>query len=190
MMSIGFLLSSPDDAVIWRGPKKNTMIKNFLRDVDWGDVEYLVVDTPPGTSDEHLSIVQYLSKANIDGAIVVTTPQEVSLQDVRKEISFCRKVNLPILGVVENMSGFVCPKCKVNSAIFPATTGGAEKMCQDLELRFLGKIPLDPAVGKCCDEGKSFLDEIPDSAASRAILSIADQVKSLCQVRKDEEKSP
>ena len=89
------------------------LIKQFLRDVDWGDIDYLVVDTPPGTSDEHLSIVQYLSSTKVDGAVIITTPQEVSLMDVRKEISFCRKVNLPVIGVVENMSGFVCPKCKV-----------------------------------------------------------------------------
>ncbi|XP_077843392.1 cytosolic Fe-S cluster assembly factor NUBP1 isoform X6 [Macaca mulatta] len=113
VMSVGFLLSSPDDAVIWRGPKKNGMIKQFLRDVDWGEVDYLIVDTPPGTSDEHLSVVQYLAAARIDGAVIITTPQEVSLQDVRKEINFCRKVKLPIIGVVENMSGFICPKCKV-----------------------------------------------------------------------------
>jgi Mrp family chromosome partitioning ATPase len=113
-MSIGFLLPSLDDAVIWRGPKKNGLIKQFLRDVLWGELEYLLIDTPPGTSDEHLSIVQYLKPSGLDGAIIVTTPQEVSLLDVRKEITFCKKVSVPIIGVVENMSGFVCPKCKVN----------------------------------------------------------------------------
>jgi Mrp family chromosome partitioning ATPase len=113
VMSVGFLLGSPDDAVIWRGPKKNGLIKQFLRDVDWGDVDYLIIDTPPGTSDEHLSIVQYLSSSHVDGAVLITTPQEVSLLDVRKEINFCHKVKLPIIGVVENMSGFVCPNCKV-----------------------------------------------------------------------------
>ncbi|KAJ8387086.1 hypothetical protein AAFF_G00160260 [Aldrovandia affinis] len=156
VMSIGFLLSGPDDAVIWRGPKKNGMIKQFLRDVDWGELDYLIVDTPPGTSDEHLSIVQYLSGAGIDGAILITTPQEISLQDVRKEIRFCQKVKLPIIGVVENMSGFVCPKCKNTSQIFPPTTGGAEKMCADLDLPLLGRIPLDPRIGRSCDEGRSF----------------------------------
>ncbi|KAG1967769.1 cytosolic Fe-S cluster assembly factor NBP35 [Pimephales promelas] len=124
VMSIGFLLSSPDDAVIWRGPKKNGMIKQFLRDVDWGEVDYLIVDTPPGTSDEHLSIVQYLSGAGIDGAVIITTPQEVSLQDVRKEIRFCKKVKLPIIGVIENMSGFVCPKCKVQYTSINAVSYG------------------------------------------------------------------
>lgn len=112
-MSIGFLLPSLEDAVIWRGPKKNGMIKQFLRDVDWEELEFLLIDTPPGTSDEHLSIVQYLKPAGLSGAIIVTTPQEVSLLDVRKEITFCKKVGVPIIGVVENMSGFVCPKCKV-----------------------------------------------------------------------------
>uniref|UniRef100_A0A3P9A3Q9 AAA+ ATPase domain-containing protein n=1 Tax=Esox lucius TaxID=8010 RepID=A0A3P9A3Q9_ESOLU len=172
VMSIGFLLSSPDDAVIWRGPKKNGMIKQFLRDVDWGDLDYLVVDTPPGTSDEHLSIVQYLSSAHIDGAVIITTPQEVSLQDVRKEIRFCRKVKLPIIGVVENMSGFVCPKCKNTSEIFPSTTGGAERMCEEMNLTLLGRIPLDPRIGKSCDEGKSFLAEFPESPAALAYRSV------------------
>ena len=112
-MSIGFLLGSPDDAIIWRGPKKNGMIKKFLSEVDWGNLDYLLIDTPPGTSDEHLSASTYLSQANLNGAVIVTTPQEVALLDVRKEIDFCRKVKINILGVVENMSGFVCPNCKV-----------------------------------------------------------------------------
>ena len=109
------MLPSLDDAVIWRGPKKNGMIKQFLRDVDWDELEYLLVDTPPGTSDEHLSIVEYLREAGLSGTVIVTTPQEVSLLDVRKEITFCKKVGVPIIGVVENMSGFACPKCKVSN---------------------------------------------------------------------------
>ncbi|XP_070579642.1 cytosolic Fe-S cluster assembly factor nubp1-A-like [Ptychodera flava] len=181
VMSVGFLLGSPDDAVIWRGPKKNGLIKQFLRDVDWGDVDYLVVDTPPGTSDEHLSIVQYLSAAGLDGAVLITTPQEVSLQDVRKEINFCRKVKLPVIGVVENMSGFVCPKCKTESQIFPPTTGGAEKMAKDMEIPFLGKLPLDPRIGKCCDEGKSFLSEVPDSPAAQAYKQIIEKIQNYCE---------
>lgn len=177
LMSIGFLLSSVDDAVIWRGPKKNGLIKQFLRDVNWDDLEYLLVDTPPGTSDEHLSIVTYLKPAGISGAIIVTTPQEVSLLDVRKEITFCKKVDVPIIGVIENMSGFVCPNCKVESEIFPKTTGGAEKMCQDMNVKFLGKIPLDPLIGQCCDEGKSFIKEHPNSPANIAYTDIIKRVK-------------
>ena len=113
VMSIQFMLPSEDDAIIWRGPKKNGLIKQFLRDVEWGELDFLLVDTPPGTSDEHLSVNQYLKASGVDGAVVVTTPQEVSLLDVRKEISFCRKAGIRVLGIVENMSGFVCPNCEV-----------------------------------------------------------------------------
>ncbi|XP_006895274.1 PREDICTED: cytosolic Fe-S cluster assembly factor NUBP1 isoform X2 [Elephantulus edwardii] len=180
VMSVGFLLSSPDDAVIWRGPKKNGLIKQFLRDVDWGEIDYLLVDTPPGTSDEHLSVVQYLSGTHIDGAVIITTPQEVSLQDVRKEINFCHKVKLPIVGVVENMSSFICPKCKKESQIFPPTTGGAEAMCQDLKIPLLGKVPLDPQIGKSCDKGQSFFSEAPDSAATLAYRSIIQKIQEFC----------
>ncbi len=172
VMSIGFMLPSKSDAVIWRGPKKNGLIKQFLKDVEWGDLDYLVVDTPPGTSDEHLSIVQYLKEAGIDGAVLVTTPQEVALQDVRKEIDFCRKVGIPILGIVENMSGFVCPSCKGESEIFIPSTGGASAMCTELGLELLGKVPLDPRIGMTCDKGLSFLDEYPDSPATHAYLDI------------------
>ncbi|CAO3666133.1 unnamed protein product [Rhizopus stolonifer] len=117
-MSIGFLLQSKNDSVVWRGPKKNAMIKQFLQDVYWGELDYLLIDTPPGTSDEHISVVEYLKSCNPDGAVIVTTPQAVAIADVRKEISFCRKVNMPILGVVENMSGYVCPHCAVCLNIF------------------------------------------------------------------------
>uniref|UniRef100_A0A6I8NMX3 Cytosolic Fe-S cluster assembly factor NUBP1 n=1 Tax=Ornithorhynchus anatinus TaxID=9258 RepID=A0A6I8NMX3_ORNAN len=202
VMSLGFLLSSPDDAVIWRGPKKNGvnsasenkrdlkgMIKQFLRDVDWGEIDYLIVDTPPGTSDEHLSIVQYLSAAHIDGAVLITTPQEVSLQDVRKEINFCHKVKLPVIGVVENMSGFICPKCKKESQIFPPTTGGAEVMCQDLNISLLGKIPLDPQIGKSCDEGQSFLAEVPESPAAISYRNIIQRIQDFCGLHSSQEKS-
>ncbi|CAG8600449.1 1955_t:CDS:2, partial [Cetraspora pellucida] len=166
VMSIGFMLSDPDDAVIWRGPKKNGIIKQFLKDVDWGDLDFMLIDTPPGTSDEHLSITQYLKESGIDGAIIITTPQEVALQDVRKEIDFCRKVKIPILGVVENMSGFG------ESIIFAPTTGGAKKMAEDLKVKYLGSIPLDPRIGKACDTGISFLDEYSDSPACKAYLDI------------------
>lgn len=172
VMSIGFMLPSTSDAVIWRGPKKNGLIKQFLKDVDWGDLDYLLVDTPPGTSDEHLSIVQYLKESGIDGAVIITTPQEVALQDVRKEIDFCRKVGIPILGVVENMSGFVCPSCHGQSDIFIPSTGGADRMCQEEGLRLLGKIPLDPRIGKSCDTGTSYMDQYPDSPATAAYLDI------------------
>lgn len=178
VMSIGFMLPSSSDAVIWRGPKKNGLIKQFLKDVDWGDhLDYLLIDTPPGTSDEHLSIVQYLKESGIDGAIVITTPQEVALQDVRKEIDFCRKVNIPIIGVVENMSGFVCPSCHGQSDIFIPSTGGADSLCKEMDLTLLGQVPLDPRIGKCCDYGTSFIDEYPESPATDAYLDIVDKIR-------------
>ena len=156
VMSIGFLLGASADAVIWRGPRKNGLIKQFLQDVDWGDVDCLIVDTPPGTSDEHISIVQYLLKVDfihhpfnsiqttsITGALLVTTPQEVSLLDVRKEANFCVKTRVPLLGVVENMSTFVCPCCNTASQLFPPTTGGAARMAEQLGVPLLGEFSND-----------------------------------------------
>ncbi|KAL6045580.1 cytosolic Fe-S cluster assembly factor nbp35 [Balamuthia mandrillaris] len=180
VMSIGFLLSNPDEAVIWRGPKKNGLIKQFLRDVDWGELDYLVIDTPPGTSDEHLSITQYLKSAGLDGAVLVTTPQEVALADVRKEIGFCRKVGVPILGVVENMSGFVCPKCQTETQIFAPTTGGGERMAKEFGVPFLGRIPLDPRLARACDEGESFVELFPESAAAVAFKQVFEKIKRAC----------
>ncbi|XP_017791092.1 PREDICTED: cytosolic Fe-S cluster assembly factor NUBP1 homolog [Habropoda laboriosa] len=177
LMSIGFLLESPSDAVIWRGPKKNGMIRQFLSEVDWGMLDYLILDTPPGTSDEHLSVTSYLKDAGITGAIIVTTPQQIALLDVRKEIDFCRKVNVPILGVIENMSIFVCPKCKNSAEIFPATTGGGRTMAKDLGIEFLGSVPLDPLLARCCDEGKNFLTEIPDSPTVLTLQEIIQNVE-------------
>lgn len=133
-MSIGFLLPNKDDPVIWRGPRKNGLIKQFLTDVIWESLDYLIIDTPPGTSDEHISVVQYLKKANVLGSIIVTTPQEVALSDVRKEVNFCKKTEMAVLGVVENMSGFVCPNCSCESQIFPPVSGGAKKMCEDMQV--------------------------------------------------------
>ncbi|KAH8832625.1 P-loop containing nucleoside triphosphate hydrolase protein [Flagelloscypha sp. PMI_526] len=179
VMSIGFMLPSSQSAVMWRGPKKNGLIAQFLKDVDWGELDYMIVDTPPGTSDEHLSIVQYLKESVIDGAVVITTPQEVALQDVRREIDFCKKVGIKVLGLVENMSGFVCPNCKGESQIFKPTTGGGRKLAQDTGIEFLGAVPLDPRIGKSADYGVSFLDEYPDSPASIAYVEIIEKLKSI-----------
>ncbi|XP_030765852.1 cytosolic Fe-S cluster assembly factor NUBP1 homolog [Sitophilus oryzae] len=181
VMSIGFLLSSPDDAIIWRGPKKNGMIRQFLSEVDWGKLDYLLMDTPPGTSDEHLSAVTYLSQANLTGAVIVTTPQEVALLDVRKEIDFCRKTSINILGVIENMSKFICPCCQKESEVFPANTGGAERMCNELNVPFLGSLPLDPKVTRCCDEGRNFIEEVPDSPVIKSLDKIIAELIKKCQ---------
>ncbi|ORY51923.1 P-loop containing nucleoside triphosphate hydrolase protein [Rhizoclosmatium globosum] len=180
VMSIGFLMANQNDAVIWKGPKKNGMIKQFLKDVDWGDLDFLVVDTPPGTSDEHLSIVQYLKDAGITGAVLITTPQEVALQDVRREIDFCRKVGVPMIGVVENMASFVCPKCDKSSVIFPATSGGARGLAIEQNIPFLGSIPLDPRIGISGDFGESFVDQYQDSPAYAAYASIISSISAFC----------
>ena len=149
VMSIGFLLRSGDDAVIWRGPLKFNVLKQFLRDVEWGDLDYLIIDSPPGTGDEPLSVGQLI--ADVDGAVIVTTPQALAVSDVRKSISFARQLNLPILGVIENMSGFVCPKCGEASDVFGS--GGGEEMASDMGIPFLGRIPIDPGLVAAGDAG-------------------------------------
>lgn len=187
MMSVGFMLPNQDDAIIWRGAKKNGLIKQFLKDVDWGNLDYLVVDTPPGTSDEHLSVTQYLKESGVDGAVVITTPQEVALLDVRKELDFCRKSGIKILGLVENMSGFVCPNCKGESFIFAPTTGGGKALAEEFKIPFLGSVPLDPRIGKSCDHGESFVEEYPDSPATTAILSVIKQIREAVGDPQEEE---
>ncbi|KAK3053683.1 cytosolic Fe-S cluster assembly factor nbp35 [Extremus antarcticus] len=176
VMSVQFMLPNRDDAVIWRGPKKNGLIKQFLKDVEWGEMDYLVVDTPPGTSDEHLSVNSFLKESGVDGAVLVTTPQEVSLLDVRKEIDFCRKAGIRILGLVENMSGFVCPKCTHQSDIFRPTTGGGRQLAKDTGVPFLGAVPLDPRIGMSCDYGESFFDNFGDSPACQALRNVVRNV--------------
>jgi len=178
-MSVGFMLPSSHDAIMWRGPKKNGLIAQFLKDVDWGSLDYLVIDTPPGTSDEHLSVVQYLKESGIDGAVLITTPQEVALQDVRREIDFCRKVGIRIIGLVENMAGFVCPGCKNTSQIFKPSTGGAKRLAEEMNIELLGSVPLDPRIGKSADYGVSFMDEYPDSPATTAYLDIIDRISAI-----------
>lgn len=176
VMSIGFLLSNKNDAVIWRGPRKNGLIKQFLTDVVWDNLDYLVIDTPPGTSDEHLSIIQYLKKTNILGSVVVTTPQEISLLDVRKELNFCVKTEIPIIGVVENMSGFTCPNCKCDFEIFKPSTGGASKMCEEFKIKLLTKVPIDPELLQACDKGICFVKEFPDKQTSKCFINIAQDI--------------
>ncbi len=153
IMSIGFLLPDDNSPVIWRGPMKHNLIKQFTSEVDWGKLDYLVVDCPPGTGDEPLSIVQTIG--NADGAIVVTTPQQLSVIDVKKCISFCRQLNLPVLGIIENMSGFICPVCKSKTEIFKSH--GGQQIAEQLNIPFLGKIPIDGSVVSACDSGKPII---------------------------------
>ena len=173
VMSIGFMLSGNDQAVIWRGPMKIGIIKQFLKDVAWGDLDYLVVDCPPGTGDEPLSAAQLIGKAA--GAVVVTTPQEVALLDVRKSIAFCRRLDLPVLGVVENLSGFVCPKCGETTDIFKK--GGGERMAAEMHVPFLGRVPITQAVIESGDNGQPCVYHTPDDLASKAFSLIATSIR-------------
>jgi ATP-binding protein involved in chromosome partitioning len=150
VISSGFFLSNPDDAIIWRGPMKANAIRQFLQGVVWGDLDFLVIDSPPGTGDEPLSVCQLIKK--LDGAVIVTTPQKVAAVDVRKSISFCRTLKVPVLGVIENMSGFACPKCGEITSILGS--GGGERMSLEMGVPFLGSIPIDPAVALSGDAGE------------------------------------
>ncbi|TFK77314.1 P-loop containing nucleoside triphosphate hydrolase protein [Pluteus cervinus] len=141
-MSVGFLLKNKGDSVVWRGPKKNAMIRQFLSDVRWGDLDYLVIDTPPGTSDEHLSLIEHMAPVRDRlSAVIVTTPQAVALLDAMKCLSFTRSVGLPVLGVIENMSGYACPCCNEISNVF--SVGGGKEMARTEKLAFLGALPVD-----------------------------------------------
>jgi len=172
IMSIGTLLRDDDDAVIWRAPLKHSVIQQFLTDVDWGKLDFLLFDLPPGTGDEPLSVAHILK--DIDGSVIVTTPQEVALLDSRKSVNFSKKLNIPVLGIVENMSGFVCPKCGEKIDIFKV--GGGEKAAKELKVPFLGKIPLDPEVVAQGDIGKPYVFEKPHSEATKAFLNVAKEV--------------
>jgi len=169
VMSIGFFLNKEEDAVIWRGPMKHGLLKQFLGEVHWGSLDYLIIDLPPGTGDEALSIAHLIKK--VDGAVIVTTPQDVALLDSKKSISFCRELKIPRIGVVENMSGMLCPHCHKEIDLFKV--GGGEKIARKMKVPFLGRVPLDPAMVICTDEGKPFVTAHPDSPATGAFRAIA-----------------
>ena len=174
IISMAQLLADRDTPVIWRGPLKIKALKQMLVDVNWGELDFLIIDLPPGTSDEPLSIAQEIPEA--DGAIVVTTPQEVSLLDVRKSIGFAHAVRLPIVGIIENMSGFVCPHCGKSVDVFKR--GGGEAAAKELGLPFLGRVPLDPRIVVGGDEGKPFVVEHPESPAAKAFDGIVKQIRA------------
>ncbi len=175
VMSLGFMLTDQDDAVIWRGPLKMKLIRQFLEQVAWGDLDVLVIDAPPGTGDEPLSVCQVLGA--VSGAVIVTTPQKVAAVDVRKAITFCRTLQVPVLGVVENMSGFVCPTCGTRTAIFPA--GSAARMAREMHVPFLGAIPIDPRIAAAGDEGRAFVRQPGAGPAADIMRSIMQPVLAL-----------
>ena len=152
VISIGYLLDSKQDAVIWRGPLKFNMIKTFLSDVEWGDLDYLIIDSPPGTGDESLTICQMIGEGT--GAVMVTTPQQLSVSDVRRAVSFCRQLKTPVIGVVENMSGLECPHCGKKINLFKS--GGGEELAKEMDVPFLGALPIKPEIVEAADEGTLF----------------------------------
>jgi ATP-binding protein involved in chromosome partitioning len=173
VVSIESMIASKDDAIIWRGPLKYSAIQQFIGEVEWGELDFLIIDSPPGTGDEPLTIAQTIRDAK---AIIVTTPQEVSLADVRKSISFCRTVKMDILGLIENMSGFTCPHC--NKLVDLFGSGGGEKTADTAGIPFLGRIPFDPNVVSCGDNGISFQEKYADAQVTKAFAELADKISS------------
>ncbi len=175
IMSLGFILHDEDVAVIWRGPLKMSAIKQFLRDVDWGELDYLIIDSPPGTGDEPMSVCQLIG--TLDGAVIVTTPQKVAEVDVRKSITFCRQLNVPVLGVVENMSGFVCPKCGEVTQILPP--GAGNRIAESMHVPFLGSIPIDPMIAQACDSGQAFIQHFSTTRTAEIMRQIVAPITAL-----------
>jgi len=171
-VSMALLAQEPDKAIIWRGPLKHTAIKQFLGGVNWGDLDFLFIDLPPGTGDEPLSVSKLIKE--VDGAVIVTTPQDVALLDSRKAVSFSKVINVPVLGIVENMSGMACPHCGEDIDLFKI--GGGEKAAAELGVPFLGRIPIDPRVVLSCDSGKPFVAEPEESLAKTAFAQIVENL--------------
>ncbi|MFW5731370.1 MAG: P-loop NTPase [Desulfonatronovibrionaceae bacterium] len=172
VMSLGFMLPSSREAVIWRGPIKMGLIRQFLQDVAWGDLDYLIIDCPPGTGDEPMSAIQLAGEDS--KALIVTTPQAVAVDDVRRSVTFCRELNAPILGIIENMSGYVCPKCQEHLDIF--TSGGGKLLAEEMEVPFLGSVPIDPEIVRSGDEGYIYVKTHPQSPASKALARAVEKI--------------
>eukprot|EP01084_Bolivina_argentea_P172120 298174_1 len=216
VMSVGFMLPNADDAVIWRGPRKNGLIKQFLTDVVWGPLDYLIIDTPPGTSDEHISTVQYLKKAGVAGAVVVTTPQEAAMGDVRKELNFCIKTGTPVIGLVGNMAALSAPLTSFRfcddkgndvtqkvlqvvgkkfpeggiisavTDVFEANGTGPEGMAKSYSVPYLGSIPLDPNLMRACERGVSFTGDYAGSSAFQSFAEVVVSIVAFCDERANE----
>ena len=182
VMSLGFMLQSPDDAVIWRGPMKMNVIKQLLTEVKWGDLDFLIIDFPPGTGDEPLSVAQLIPDS--DGAVIITTPQNLSLIDVRKSINFCRTVKVPVVGVIENMSGLICPNCKTVINVFK--TGGGESMAKEMGVTFLGRIPIDPLIVEASDNGKPFIYHYSKTETAIAFKKVVEPLLNMESAGKPE----
>jgi len=175
IISVGYLLGHADDPVIFRGPRKMGLIKQFIKDVDWGELDFLIIDTPPGTGDEQLAVIQLIE--DLSGAVIVTTPQEVSGADVRKSINFCKSLDLKIIGLIENMAGFVCPNCSEIHPIFGE--GGGQKIADKFSIPLLGSIPLDPNIGKSGDDGKPFIYHYAKTETAKTMKLVIDSIETI-----------
>ncbi|RLC47663.1 MAG: ATP-binding protein [Candidatus Cloacimonadota bacterium] len=171
-LTIASMLKNPDQPIIWRGPLKMHAIKQFLSDIEWPPLDYLIIDCPPGTGDEPLSIIQLLKK--VDGAIIVSTPQDVAFLDARKTINFAKALDTPILGIIENMSGFKCPYCGKDIDLFKK--GGAKKAAIDLKVDILGEIPIDTNIVNTSDNGRPFIYDFNKLPAAKSMEKIVDKV--------------
>jgi ATP-binding protein involved in chromosome partitioning len=178
VVSMDFLLPNDEAPVIWRGPLKMRVIQQFLSDIVWGDLDFLFIDLPPGTGDEPLSVMQLIP--DIDGVIIVTIPSEVSQAVVKKAITFAKQLRVPVIGIIENMSVFVCPKCGAKLAIFK--TGGGKKVAEELSIPYMGKIPIDPAVCINSDSGTPFVSENKESPTVKAFTEIVIKIKQSLKV--------
>ncbi len=174
VMSLAFAITEVDAPIVWRGPMKMAAIRQFLAQAEWGELDYLLIDSPPGTGDEQLTVCQSIPE--LTGTIIVTTPQEVAILDARRSVNFSRKMGVAILGVVENMSGLICPNCKTELPLFGI--GGGKKMALDMGTPYLGRIPLEVSLMEAEDAGKSYLTLQPDSPSSIAIKEIAALINS------------
>ncbi len=177
VVSMDFLLPSDETPVIWRGPLKMRAIQQFLSDIAWGELDFLFIDLPPGTGDEPLSIMQLIP--NMDGVVIVTIPSEVSQIVVKKAVTFARQLGVPVIGIIENMSGFICPKCGARIDIFK--TGGGQKIAEELSIPYLGSIPIDPEICSSSDSGKPFIIEHSDSPATKAFMEIVKKIESFLE---------
>jgi len=182
VVSMDFLLPSDESPVIWRGPLKMKAISQFLSDIVWGELEFLFIDLPPGTGDEPLSIMQLIPE--MDGVVIVTIPSEVSQIVVKKAVSFSRKLNIPVIGIIENMSGFVCPKCGAEIEIFKV--GGGKKISEDLGTPFLGSIPIDPKICEDSDSGMPFVVNHPNSPSAKAFMEIVEKIEKYLENRRND----
>jgi ATP-binding protein involved in chromosome partitioning len=182
VVSMDFLVESQETPVIWRGPLKMQVIRQFLSDFMWGELEFLFIDAPPGTGDEPLSAMQLIP--DMDGTIIVTIPSEVSEEVVKKAVSFSRKMGIPVIGIVENMSGFTCPKCGEKVNILGA--GGGKRLAKELNVPFLGQIPIDPKICEEADKGIPFVMGHVDSPAAKAFKEIVKKVEDFVNVEKQD----